>query len=349
MRDELTARLQRFVQREGVPAVGAALLSGTSGITVAAVGQRVRSRPEPVTTDDCWHIGSCGKAMTATLVALLVERDLTRWQATIPELFGDLGHGLHPTWSEVTLTQLLAHESGLPANPKLAEMLAASQDRAPITEQRTRTTIGALSRPAHRTGRFRYSNLGYIVVGAAIERMTGRSYEEALTGELLQPLGISGAGFGAPSGAQPWGHRPRWRHRYGRGPAIDPTQTTGHDMSDNPPFMSPAGRMHLPLSEWAKFVRLFFDQPDRPLLQPSSMATLTAVSPGSGPRRMAMGWVVPADGRIALGAQGSNVRWVATVMVGPDRRTAVLVACNDGRRKLLARSGRFASNLLATI
>ena len=152
-----------------------------------------------------------------------------------------------------------------------------------------------------------------------------------------------------PTGAQPWGHRPRWRHRYGRGPAVDPTHTTGADSSDNAPIMSPAGRLHLPMSEWAKFVRLFFDQPERPLLSASSMATLTVVSPGSGPRRMAMGWVVPDDGRIALGAQGSNVRWVATALVGPQRRTAALIVCNDGRRKLLTRTGRFAMDLLTTI
>ena len=344
----LAPRLSRFRDRYGVPAVGAAIVTTGAPPAIVTVGARVRGGAEPVTDGDRWHVGSCGKSMTAALVARLVERGTTAWDATLPELFGDLGGGMHPAWRQVTLSQVLLHRAGLPANLSRRELLAAQTDSRPVTEQRGAVAAGVLTRPPRRPGRFRYSNLGYIVVGAAVERLTGRSYEAALSDQVLHPLGITSAGFGAPDGADPWGHRPG-ALRIGRGPAVDPADTAGPHASDNPPVMSPAGRLHLDLGDWSRFVRLFIE-PGGELLRPSSVATLTTLPPVKGAQQ-AMGWAVPTgrrwgSGRIAYGQQGSNRNWVATALVGAGRRSAALVACNDGRTRLLAASAMLAADLL---
>jgi hypothetical protein len=65
-----------------------------------------------------------------------------------------------------------------------------------------------------------------------------------------------------------------------------------------------------------------------------------------------MGWWVPArqtwQRRLAYAQQGSNARWVATAVVGPDRTSAALVICNDGRTRMLGSTFRLAMRLLAT-
>src|SRR5207244_9735123 len=64
-----------------------------------------------------FHLGSCTKAMTATLVAMLVEEGKLNWITTLGELFVDTVKPMHPAWEKVTLRQVLAHRAGLPLEP----------------------------------------------------------------------------------------------------------------------------------------------------------------------------------------------------------------------------------------
>jgi CubicO group peptidase (beta-lactamase class C family) len=343
--DELTTRLDEFRRRRGIPAAGAALMSVDAEPRMAVVGSRVRGGAEPVTPDDRWHIGSCGKAMTATLVARLVQRGVTRWDASVDELFADAMPDRHAAWRDITLTDLLTHRAGVAANPARARMSELLTDPAPAAEQRLAYVRGILAEPPVRPGRFLYSNLGYAVAGSAVELLTGTSYEDALTAEVLGPLGITSAGFGAPPGDQPRGHRPRWGY-VGRGPAVPATDTGLPQPSDNPPLLTPAGRMHLSLTDWTRFIRVFLDPPGD-LLDPASIAAITTAAPGS---RQGMGWaVLPARSRAALSQQGCNVRWVATAVISRDRHHAALVVCNDGRLGLLRPALRFTEGLLPEV
>src|SRR5208282_3291668 len=69
-------------------------------------------RAERITLDDRFHLGSCTKAMTATLVAMLVEEGKLNWTTTLGEVFADTVKPMHPAWEKVTLRQVLAHRSG---------------------------------------------------------------------------------------------------------------------------------------------------------------------------------------------------------------------------------------------
>lgn len=344
--EELASRLHGFRSRYGIPGAGAAILTVDDPLLVAASGVRIRGGADPVTPDDRWHIGSCAKSMTAALVARLIQRGATRWDAPVADLFDHLGSGTHPGWRAVTMADVLTHRSGMPANPSQRELRAALTDPTPAPEQRAALAQRLLGTAPVHPGRFRYSNLGYAVAGAAIERITGKPFEAALGDEILGPLGMTTAGFGAPTGPQPWGHRPRLILA-GRGPAVDPANVGPPHPSDNPPVLTPAGRLHLTLADWAAFVRLFLGPAADGLLSTSAVETITTPAPGS---RQGMGWAVPADGDvrrdIALGQQGSNLRWVATAAIAADRRRASLVVCNDGRSRLLSAMWTFAAGLL---
>jgi len=342
---ELASRLDTFRSRHRIPAVGAAILAVDEPLLRAVSGVRVRGGADPVMPDDRWHIGSCAKAITAAVIARLVQCGTTRWDASVGELFDHLEPPPHPRWHGVTLSDVLTHRAGLPANPAARELRAALTDPTPPSIQRTALAQRVLMTEPVRHGSFRYSNLGYAVAGAAIERITGRPYESALYDQILEPLGMSGAGFGAPTGRQPWGHRPRLLIP-GPGPAVDPKKMGAPHPSDNPPVLTPAGRLHLPLADWAAFVRLFL-RPVGDFLTVPAIDTITTPAPGS---RQGMGWAVPADpdGQrgIAFGQQGCNLRWVATAAVAGDRRRASLVVCNDGRTRLLPPVWSLAADLL---
>ena len=335
--------LLEFRSEHGVPAVGAAIVDAHGDVVADVVGTTRRGGSEAATVDDAWHIGSCGKSMTAALYARLVERGDARWGSPLSELLPDVA--MHAGWSSVTIDDVLVHRGGVRANLSRGELVAGLRDPRPLRDQRTSVIARALSQPPARPGRFRYSNLGYIVAGAAVERITGATFEDALIAHVLEPLGITTAGFGPP--ARVLGHGGRLPITgavgmvVGRGRPAERTDPA----SDNPPVMAPAGRLHLTLQDWAKFQHVFLAGGSS-FLTAESIERLLAPATGRPPCQ-AMGWAPAQLGGVSVGQQGSNTYWVATALIDDRRSRTVMVVCNDGRTRLLTRTAVFAAALLA--
>src|SRR5262245_22762609 len=83
VKQDLAPLLQPLLERHKVPALAAAVVRADGPVRVGAVGVRQAGRPEKVTADDRFHLGSCTKAMTATLCARLVEQGKLSWTATL--------------------------------------------------------------------------------------------------------------------------------------------------------------------------------------------------------------------------------------------------------------------------
>ena len=71
------------------PALAAAIICNGTLVATDTVGIRKWGDNTPVQKEDAFHLGSCTKAMTATLVAMLVEEGKLKWDATLEELFTD--------------------------------------------------------------------------------------------------------------------------------------------------------------------------------------------------------------------------------------------------------------------
>jgi len=343
----LRPHLEAFRDEHEIPALGAAIVTREGLQDLDVIGERVRGGGDPARLDDRWHVGSCGKSITAALYARLVERGDTGWGVPLPELIPDLDGPVDPGWAGVVIDDVFVCEAGLPANLTKAEMLTTWEDTRDLQEQRSEVAARALTRPPHRPGRFRYSNLGYILIGAVIERITGMPFELALRTHVFEPLGIGSGGFGPPPDL--WGHGGRMLALgpiglidLGRG---DP-EVPGKAESDNPAVMSPAGRMHLALEDWARFHRVFLAE-GGDFLRPQTIERLLAPAPGRG-HRMSMGWAVaPARSGGSFAQQGSNTYWVATAMMDRSRERTTMIVCNEGRARLLRKTPHLALRLLA--
>ncbi|MHC4246539.1 MAG: serine hydrolase, partial [Planctomycetota bacterium] len=86
----LAVRLDEIRARFDLPAIAAFAMKGDEIVAIEAVGVRARGDASVVTVDDRWHLGSCGKAMSATVLDLLVARGDLAWDTTIGEVFADL-------------------------------------------------------------------------------------------------------------------------------------------------------------------------------------------------------------------------------------------------------------------
>ena len=306
------------------------------------VGVRRRDSRDPALVSDRWHIGSCTKTFTAALWGRLVELGHAEWDMPLEQALADLASDMHPDWTGQTVDSVIWCRAGFKADLSPDQMRQAWDDSRPLEDQRTDAAWQALSDPPDRPDEYRYSNLGIIVVGAAIDRLAGATFEQALDTHVLVPLGIESAGFGPPG--EIWGHPARFRlgnFDLLAGPPADPSDP----FSDNPAVYSAAGTMHITMGDWAKFVRIFTDGGVN-LLRASTVDRLLR-TPHGGEYGMTMGWsrtgVLPGAGYVM---QGSNTMWSTAALIDSDRQRAVLVACNDGRNRVLNGTARLAVRLL---
>jgi CubicO group peptidase (beta-lactamase class C family) len=308
-------------QSHRVPAIAAALVTSKGLVTAGVVGTRKRGTEIAATLNDQWHLGSDTKAMTATLVAKLVEKGPLKWESTVAEVFPDLAAGFDAEARTITVLQLLSHRSGLKPNPDL--VVYGGPDG---TKERLRVVKDELSKaPQHKPGtHYEYSNLGYAIAGAITERITGKSWEQAMQEEVFTPLGMASVGFGGTGTPgqvdQPWGHHANGQPVSGNGPALD-----------NPPVLSPAGRVHCTIQDWARFIadQLRGARGEPALLKAESYKTLQTPPFGG---EYALGWLVverPWGGGMVLNHGGDNTMNFANVWVAPRRDFAVLACVNQ--------------------
>lgn len=329
---DLSDLLRPIVERTGAPGLVAAAVVDGRVVALGAAGVRAKGEAAAVTPADKFHIGSCTKAITATLCAVLVQDGTLRWDLTLADAFPELGEQLHSNYRSVTLLDLLHHRAGLPTDLNASGIWGRMwQHEGPPDKTRADLLPEILKLPpAVSRGTFQYANAGYALAGHICERVAQKPYETLVRERVLAPLGITSAGFGAPGSAdtldQPRGHR--------AGEPVAPGKA-----ADNPPAIAPAGTMHMTITDWARFAAAHVaghrGEPT-PILKPDAFAVLHAAAPRSpddraGTPDYAAGWNAVDRawaGGPAFTHSGSNTMWFATVWLAPGRNLAVLAAAN---------------------
>ncbi len=331
--DSLAAKLEEIRATRRVPALAAARLAEGSLAEVACVGVRRLGTTEAVTIDDRFHLGSCGKSMTATLLALLIADGKLRWDSTLGELFPERIEAIHVGFRSTTVRQLVDHRAGLPANTtaRSAATSAVDPKQAPV-EQRLAILDAALAEPPEpipARGHV-YSNTGFLLAGAIIERVTAQPFEEVARERLFAPLGMTSAGFGPPGrdgSASPWGHESLFDLV---APAPPRLPSAGH-----PPWYAPAGDLHANLADALKFLALHVEAPAgddaRPIALPATaLAVMHAPTAGAD---VACGFALTTRAWTSgpvLAHGGTSAGWQACFELSTQERVAFVVACNQG-------------------
>ena len=164
-------------------------------------------RPGPaITPDTRFEIGSVTKIFTGLVPADMVVRGQTELDATLGTLIGlpARAGGL------ITLRSLATHNSGLPRlAPSLrmkAHALTAHPD--PYRDIDLAHVIAALTRnPPAEPGAFRYSNLGYQLLGTALAAAAGTTWSDLVWQRICRPLGLTATGI-EPDRSTARGHDP---------------------------------------------------------------------------------------------------------------------------------------------
>jgi CubicO group peptidase (beta-lactamase class C family) len=183
-------------------------------------------------------------------------------------------------------------------------------------------TIKLAKKPGEK---YEYSNLGYVVLGAIIDRRGKAPWEEQLETRIFKPLAIKhwsiGPGNPKDGVTQPWPHRNDGK----------PVAATG--VMDNPQVLNSAGRVRLSVGDYTSFLAesLKLARGEKGLLKPATAQKLFTQPNAVSPHTLS-GWVgVRKQAEtLVLAHDGSNTMNYCTAIIVPEHNSAFCVLPNQG-------------------
>ena len=292
------AILHEAINQKAFPAASVAVTHSGSLVALKALGSFTSEAGAPSSSrslreggQDADHpttlfdLASLTKAVATTTIAMLLyERGLLDLEAPVsaivPEFTTDAARD--PRRQEVTLRMLLTHSSGLPAHEKF---FLKARTRAELLEAAFTTPLAV--DPATRT---EYSDIGFIILGTALERLADESLDRFSQREIFAPLAMTHTTFNPPleirAKIPPTADDQTFRRRIIQGEVQDENASVLGGVAPHAGLFSTA-------EDLAKFAQAMLNH-GSPILRPETVALFTrreSTPPGTS---RALGWDTPS-------------------------------------------------------
>lgn len=187
------ADLRAFIEdsREtwDVPGVAVTVIRDGEVFLAEGFGLRNVEQKLPVTADTLFAIGSSTKAFTSFVLGTLVDEGKLDWNEPVRTYLPSFQLQDPVASLRLTPKDLLIHDSGLPRHDLV--WYGAAVDRASLFER-----LRHLEPTADLRTRFQYQNLMYMTAGHLAGQVAGSSWEELVSGRVLDPLGMRATTLG---------------------------------------------------------------------------------------------------------------------------------------------------------
>ncbi len=318
--------LVNAVQACAFPGAVAAITIGGELVASEVVGRFTYESDSPqVTPHTIYDLASVSKVVATTTMAMLVyergELDLdTPVCAVLPEFAAAEVAANDPRRREITLRMLLLHSSGLPGYERLFE-------RARTCEDLVRAAL-ALPLTADPGTRIEYSDVGFIVLGLALERLAGEPLDSFCQREIFGPLGMAHTCFRPPASCRvaipPTEDDRAFRGRVIQGEVHDENAWVMGGIAGHAGVFSTA-------NDVARFAAAILSG-GHPILRPDTVELFTHAVEIGGTRH-ALGWDVPTPpsqaGRLFSPRSFGHLGFTGTSLwIDPERQLSVTLLTN---------------------
>lgn len=191
--DAIDAAVRDAVQRYALPGIAVGVIEDGKVIYARGRGETVAGSGDPVTSKTLFKIASNSKAMTAAVLARLVQQGKLRWDDPVVKHLP--AFAMHDPWvtAHMTVSDLLIHNSGLPEGG--GDLMLWPEPNLFTRDDIVRGLRHIKPAYGFRAG-YAYDNLLYVVAGQVAAAAGGASYEELVRRELFEPLGLAGCKVG---------------------------------------------------------------------------------------------------------------------------------------------------------
>lgn len=145
----------------------------------------------PNQTDTKFRVGSVTKQFTAALIMQMVEEGKIKLDGKITDYLPDYRKD---TGGKVTIHQLLNHTSGIPSYTGLPNFFS-EVSRNPYTVDDFVKKFSSGDLEFEPGSKFSYNNSGYFLLGAIVEKVSGKTYEAVLKERIFEPLQMKNSGY----------------------------------------------------------------------------------------------------------------------------------------------------------
>jgi CubicO group peptidase (beta-lactamase class C family) len=329
--DKVREFIRKGLVEQPVPSIAVAVAKDGKILWEQGFGWADRENRVPATEHTMYSLASISKAITATGLMVLVERNQVDLEKPVHQY---LGGAKLKVWigndAEVTVRRVANHSAGLPLH---YQFFYADEPfpRPPMAESIRR--YGVIVTPPGE--RYQYSNFGYGVLEEVIARVSGRAYEDFMRDEVFLPLGMNQT-------AVSLGPDKRHALRYG----ADNEPLPFYDFDHRGASAVYASAHNLVRFGMFHLKAHLADQ--KPILSDRAIAEMQepTVKAGPGDAGYGIGWATRTAGKYRLVAHTGGMGGVTTVLnLVPAERLAVVVLCNA--RSNLA--GRVANEIMFTL
>ncbi|MGB6640505.1 MAG: serine hydrolase domain-containing protein, partial [Thermoanaerobaculia bacterium] len=167
------------------PGVAVAVVQDGEIVHRAGYGLEDLDNGTPITPDSSFRLASVSKQFAAMAIMLLAEEGKLGYDDLVVDYLPELER----FGNEATIRHLLQHTSGL---PDYYDILEAELEDHWITNQEAVEFFSQWGEPLFPAGdRYDYSNPGYEMLAATVERVTGQLFREFMDERIFRPLGMN--------------------------------------------------------------------------------------------------------------------------------------------------------------
>ena len=282
------------------------IASGDEIILFNSYGLANVENQEPLTVDYQFQIASVSKSFVAVSILQLVEARKLTLDQTIDKYFPDM-----PNAKEITIHQLLTHTSGLYSGDDL-------------TNYSEVTSVEEIISPAFQPSNLYYeepgtysiySNLGYDVLGAIVEKVSGMPYEKYLEENILIPADMTQSGLNI------------------EGNALEKLATAYNgNIEENyeakvlhPSFGYSSGGLHSTAMDLYKYDRAL---KSNSLISQQSYDLMTQAYTKVGTKDYGYGWYIDAGVEETISHTGNLIGWHSMLLRHQDNKVTVILLTN---------------------
>jgi len=329
--EALEALVAAEVERQRIPGAAVAIVQNGAVVSARGYGLANVEHDVPVTRTTLFQSGSVGKQFTAAAVMLQVEAGRLDLDASLRRYFP----AAPERWAAITPRHLLTHTSGLPNYTN-----GLIDFRRDYTEADLLAMAYDLALEFEPGSQWRYSNTGYIVLGALIRAVSGRFYGDVLRDEVFAPLGMRTARVISEADIVP--------HR-ADGYRLDDDALRHHEWVAPSLNTTADGSLYVSLDDliaWAHALRT------NAVLRPESWSAIYTPVRLTNGRRVpyGFGWEVDRVGGQSVRRHGGSWQgFKADIALYPDADLTVIVLANLAQARPDAISDAIAARLLPSL
>ncbi|MFH1763600.1 MAG: serine hydrolase domain-containing protein [Gemmatimonadota bacterium] len=191
---EFAQQLARDVYADGIGGISAGVVVGRDLVWAQGFGWSDVGRRIPAGVNSVYRVGSISKSFTAVALLQLWERGYLGLDDSVGEVLPELDQmpGRPAGAEPITFRHLASHTAGLIREPELE---GAAEGPLELWEDKILASIPTTSFYTSPGESFRYSNIGFGILGYSLSRISGIPFMELVDAGIIRPLGMHSSGF----------------------------------------------------------------------------------------------------------------------------------------------------------